>query len=176
MRPHPHQAVIANGNDFLAAAEGARARGRSLVLTSGVFDALDRRDLDQLRSAARYGDVLLVAVANDLQAPGCQFGAEHRAARVAALRWVDHVTVALTPPEWFVDALLPDVWVWSGPPERDPGLPIMRRHNLRVVHIAPPPVPDQGTLLAAAATPETLASTRLDAREFARPRLYDPSQ
>lgn len=105
--------------DFLAVAEQLRTAGTSLVLTSGVFDAISHTDLHQLQQAATYGDALLVCVANDLQAPTAASQAYLRAERVAAIRWVNLAVIALWPVDWLVDALLPDVWVWHGDPAED---------------------------------------------------------
>jgi len=148
MRPNPHQKHLLGQLDFLATAEQARARGKSLVLTSGDFDVLNASTLHQLRTAAKYGDILLVAVANDVQMPGLIYDAELRAARVAAMRWVDAVTITATPPEWFIDALLPEAWVWNGPPEADPGRAAVQQYQGRVVQL-PQPKPVQRQMFEA---------------------------
>lgn len=138
MRPNPHQRHLLGINDFMAEAEAARARGKSLAMTSGSFDKCDAVELRQLRQAARYGDVLLVLVLNDFQAAGCRHAAAFRADRVAAVRWVDLVAVAVPPPEWFIEALLPDAWIWSGDPESDPGRAFVQRYDGRVIQLAQP--------------------------------------
>lgn len=122
--------------DFLAAAEAARIDGKSLVLTSGVFDQLDLVELHQLETAARYGDVLLVQVTNDLHAGETLHRAHVRAKRVAALRVVDLVVIDIWPAGWLIDSLLPDAWVWAGPPSEDLCRRQVTSYGGRVVHLA----------------------------------------
>lgn len=153
MRPNPHKKHLLSQLDFLAMAEQARARGKSLVLTSGDFDAIDEAELRQLKSAARYGDVLLVVVSNDVQSPHCLNDAQTRAELVAAVRWVDAVVVTTTPPEWFVDALLPEAWIWNGPPEADPGRAKVQHYHGRVVQL-PQPKPVQREMFLEPQSPD----------------------
>lgn len=122
--------------DFIAAAEAMRTDGNSLVLTAGTFDRLDLAELHQLQTAARYGDRLLVAVASDLHVAETQHRAHVRAARVAAMRCVDLVVIEIWPDGWLVDALLPDAWVWAGPPDDDPCRRAVTGYGGRVIHLA----------------------------------------
>lgn len=122
--------------DFIAAAEAMRTDGNSLVLTAGTFDRLDLAELHQLQTAARYGDRLLVAVASDLHVAETQHRAHVRAARVAAMRCVDLVVINIWPEGWLIDALLPEAWVWPGPPEQDLCRRAVTSYGGRVIHLA----------------------------------------
>ncbi|MBM4438566.1 MAG: adenylyltransferase/cytidyltransferase family protein [Actinobacteria bacterium] len=95
-----------------------RADHQRLVLTNGCFDLLHRGHVDFLRSAATFGDVLLVGVNDDasvraLKGPGRPVTPLADRLRVlTALRWVDGVIPFGEPT---ADALLecvrPDVYV-----------------------------------------------------------------
>ena len=96
-------------------AEHKRA-GRKVVFTNGCFDLVHVGHARLLAGAAAEGDVLVVGLNDDasvrrLKGPGRPVQPEReRAELVAALRWVDYVTIF---PEDTVDAILralrPDV-------------------------------------------------------------------
>jgi len=86
--------------DRLAAlVAGHRAAGRRIVFTNGCFDVLHRGHVAYLNQARLLGDVLVVAVNSDdgvrrLKGPSRPVNpAADRAAMLAALSCVDHVTV-----------------------------------------------------------------------------------
>ena len=98
--------------------DAARAQGRTIVLTNGCFDVLHAGHAAILRAAAAEGDVLAVGVNDDagvrsLKGPGRPMAPlADRLALVAAMRWVDAITVL---EELTADALIrrvrPDVYV-----------------------------------------------------------------
>ncbi len=85
--------------DLSGWAEGQRARGRSIVLTNGVYDLMHDGHLKSLVAAAEQGDVLLVAVNSDrsvreLKGPDRPvLGEAARSDLLRALRVVDAVTI-----------------------------------------------------------------------------------
>jgi D-beta-D-heptose 7-phosphate kinase/D-beta-D-heptose 1-phosphate adenosyltransferase len=84
----------------------ARAHGASVVFTSGAFESLNVRDLRALQSARARGELLVVGVNGD-PATG-----PHRAEMLAALRFVDYVTLfSERTPAQLIRALRPDVVV-----------------------------------------------------------------
>ena len=79
--------------------EAARSQGRRIVLTNGCFDVMHAGHAAVLRAAAAAGDLLAVGVNDDagvreLKGPGRPMAPlADRLALVAAVRWVDAVTV-----------------------------------------------------------------------------------
>jgi cytidyltransferase-like protein len=101
--PRPELERLVNGHQLA---------GRRVIVTSGSFDRLHAGDLEALNQARRLGDVLVVAVHSDTIAPRPLRPARSRAAAVAALSCVDHVTI--TDNEVLVDLLDrlgPDLYV-----------------------------------------------------------------
>jgi rfaE bifunctional protein nucleotidyltransferase chain/domain len=96
----------------------ARAAGRRVVFTNGVFDLLHPGHLRYLQKARSLGDVLVIAINTDRsvrtnKGPGRPITPESERAEVlAALDCVDAVTIfdEETPYE-VIDALQPDVLV-----------------------------------------------------------------
>jgi D-beta-D-heptose 7-phosphate kinase/D-beta-D-heptose 1-phosphate adenosyltransferase len=81
----------------------ARAHGSTIVFTSGTFENLNVDDLRRLQRARAQGDLLVVGVQDS------QSGSA-RAELVAALRFVDYVTLMPEPtPSRLIRALNPDV-------------------------------------------------------------------
>jgi D-beta-D-heptose 7-phosphate kinase/D-beta-D-heptose 1-phosphate adenosyltransferase len=123
-------------HDELAAAVAAhRADGRRIVFTNGCFDVLHRGHIAYLNQAKRLGDVLVVAVNDDnsvrrLKGPGRPVNpASDRAAVLAALSCVDHVTVfGADTTEGLITRLRPDVYAKGGDytPEMLPETPTVR--------------------------------------------------
>jgi D-beta-D-heptose 7-phosphate kinase / D-beta-D-heptose 1-phosphate adenosyltransferase len=94
-----------------------RLAGRRVMMTSGTFDLLHANDIDWLNQIRRRGDVLIVAVYSDAAARRVGrrrplHPAADRAATVAALSGVDHVTITEdeSPVELF-DAVSPHVYL-----------------------------------------------------------------
>lgn len=101
--------------------EEARAQGRRVVLTNGVFDLLHRGHIEYLHRSAALGDLLVVAVNSDasvraLKGPTRPLNAEaDRAYALASLRCVAATFVFPGPrlaPE--IRALRPDVYTKAG--------------------------------------------------------------
>lgn len=98
--------------------DAARSQHRAIVLTNGCFDVMHAGHAAVLRAAAAQGDFLAVGVNDDagvraLKGPGRPMAPlADRLALVAAVRWVDAVTVLEEPT---ADALIrrvrPDVYV-----------------------------------------------------------------
>ena len=97
------------------------AAGKQLVFTNGVFDLLHVGHVRYLAQARALGDVLLVAINSDrtvreLKGPNRPvFDQAERAEILAALRFVDYVTVFDNiSPRSLITELLPDVLVKGG--------------------------------------------------------------
>ena len=98
-----------------------RAAGRRLVFTNGVFDLLHVGHVRYLAEARGLGDALLVAINSDQtvrELKGANrpiFNQTERAEILAALRFVDYVTVFDNiSPRSLIAELLPDVLVKGG--------------------------------------------------------------
>ncbi|MEV7662832.1 D-glycero-beta-D-manno-heptose 1-phosphate adenylyltransferase [Paenarthrobacter sp. NPDC089316] len=98
-----------------------RSEGRRIVLTNGCFDVLHRGHTRYLNQAKQLGDVLVVALNSDssvrqLKGPDRPVNHEaDRAAVIAALSCVDHVTIFDTPtPIPLIELLQPDVYAKGG--------------------------------------------------------------
>ena len=98
-----------------------RAAGKRLVFTNGVFDLLHVGHVRYLEQARALGDALLVAINSDrtvreLKGPERPvFDQAERAEILAALRFVDYVTVFDdVSPRSLITELLPDVLVKGG--------------------------------------------------------------
>ncbi|MFP3581016.1 D-glycero-beta-D-manno-heptose 1-phosphate adenylyltransferase [Arthrobacter sp. SIMBA_036] len=98
-----------------------RRQGKRIVLTNGCFDVLHRGHTRYLNQAKQLGDVLVVALNSDssvrqLKGPDRPVNHEaDRAAVIAALSCVDHVTVFDTPtPIPLIELLRPDVYAKGG--------------------------------------------------------------
>jgi len=106
---------------LLARVAEARARGARVVLTNGCFDLLHIGHLHLLETARALGDLLIVAINDDqsvrrLKGLGRPMIPEsQRAAMLAAMRFVDYVTLFSEPtPLRLIQALRPDVLVKGG--------------------------------------------------------------
>lgn len=92
-------APILDPADLAAWAQRQRDGGRSIVFTNGCFDLLHEGHVRSIREAAAHGDVLLVATNSDAAVRALKgegrpvVGEMARAALLAALRWVDAVTI-----------------------------------------------------------------------------------
>jgi rfaE bifunctional protein nucleotidyltransferase chain/domain len=116
---HHGSAVDAGRLEALVAEH--RAAGRRIVFTNGCFDVLHRGHVAYLNQARLLGDVLIVAVNADdsvrrLKGPARPVNpAADRAAMLAALSCVDHVTIFEedTPAE-LLRRLRPEVYAKGG--------------------------------------------------------------
>jgi D-beta-D-heptose 7-phosphate kinase/D-beta-D-heptose 1-phosphate adenosyltransferase len=87
-----------------ARVEEAREHGLTVVFTSGSFDSLNIRDLKALQDARARGDLLVVGVNGNPET------APQRAEMLAALRFVDYVTLfSERTPSRLVRNLRPDI-------------------------------------------------------------------
>jgi D-beta-D-heptose 7-phosphate kinase/D-beta-D-heptose 1-phosphate adenosyltransferase len=98
-----------------------RDAGRQLVFTNGVFDLLHVGHVRYLAQARTLGDALLVAINSDRTVRELKgedrpiFNEAERAEILAALRFVDYVTVFDNiSPRSLIAELLPDVLVKGG--------------------------------------------------------------
>ena len=98
-----------------------RAAGKRLVFTNGVFDLLHVGHVRYLAQARALGNALVVAINNDrtvreLKGPDRPiFDQSERAEILAALRYVDYVTIFDdVSPRTLIAQLLPDVLVKGG--------------------------------------------------------------
>ena len=107
-------------DDVVRAVEEARAHGRRIVLTNGIFDGLHRGHTSFLAEAASRGGLLVVGVNSDasvrhLRGAPPAVGEKDRAAVVAALAAVDHAFVfdseTAVP---LIRSLRPDIYVKGG--------------------------------------------------------------
>jgi D-beta-D-heptose 7-phosphate kinase/D-beta-D-heptose 1-phosphate adenosyltransferase len=106
---------------MLGERERLRSRGRRLVFTNGVFDLLHVGHVRYLAQARSLGDALLVAINSDrtvreLKGPNRPiFDQAERAEILAALRYVDYVTIFDdVSPRSLIAKLRPDVLVKGG--------------------------------------------------------------
>lgn len=107
--------------DLVTELDSARARGRRIVFTNGVFDILHAGHIHLLREAKALGDVLVVGVNSDASAARLkQRGrpvntASDRLALVQALESVDHaVLFDEDTPASLIRRLRPDIHVKGG--------------------------------------------------------------
>jgi len=112
---------ILSPEQMLRERQRLRSAGRRLVFTNGVFDLLHVGHVRYLAQARTLGDVLLVAINSDrtvreLKGPDRPiFNQAERAEILAALRFVDYVTVFDNiSPRSLITQLLPDVLVKGG--------------------------------------------------------------
>jgi rfaE bifunctional protein nucleotidyltransferase chain/domain len=106
-------------SEAIAFVERARAEGRTIVFTNGVFDILHPGHVRYLRDARALGDLLIVGVNSDrsvkalAKAPNRPINSENERAEVlSALAAVDAVVIfdEDTPHE-IIKALQPDILV-----------------------------------------------------------------
>ena len=112
---------ILSPEEMLGARQRLRAAGVRVVFTNGVFDLLHVGHVRYLAQARALGDALIVALNSDrtvreLKGPDRPvFNQAERAEIVAALKYVDYVTVFDDiSPRSLIAKLLPDVLVKGG--------------------------------------------------------------
>jgi D-beta-D-heptose 7-phosphate kinase/D-beta-D-heptose 1-phosphate adenosyltransferase len=140
----PPENLIMTLDEATAFVEDARAGGRRIVFTNGVFDLLHAGHVRYLQEARALGDVLIVGLNSDRsvranKGPGRPVTPEgERAEIVAALACVDAVLIFddETPYE-AIKALQPDVLVKGGDWAEDAivGRDIVEQRGGRVVRV-----------------------------------------
>ena len=100
---------------------GAKTEGKKVVFTNGCFDLLHRGHLHLLREAKKLGDILIVAINNDLSVKKIKgpkrpiLPEADRAELIGALEMVDYVTLFdEADPYRLIKQLQPDVLVKGG--------------------------------------------------------------
>ena len=141
-RPAPGEDGLVNEEQLLAHLVKARARGKKIILTNGVFDLLHVGHVRYLEAARALGDLLVVAVNEDasvtrLKGPKRPVNACADRMRVlAALRCVDFVVpFAEDTPARLIGRALPDVLVKGGDykPEQIAGYDTVKENGGDVV-------------------------------------------
>lgn len=125
-----------------------RAAGRRIVVANGHFDLLHVGHLRYLRAAKAEGDVLVVALNDDVSVASLKGAgrpivpALERAELLAALAPVDYVTIfAGDSPAPLLQDLRPDVHCKGtdyGSPERVPEYPVVRAYGGRTALVGDP--------------------------------------
>jgi len=96
----------------------ARAAGKKVVFTNGVFDILHRGHVEYLEKAKALGNLLIIGLNSDSsvrrikgpQRPLC--GQEDRAIVLSALACVDHIVLFdEDTPQKLIEVLVPDILV-----------------------------------------------------------------
>lgn len=96
----------------------AKAAGKKVVFTNGVFDILHRGHVEYLQKAREMGDLLIIGLNSDAsvrrikgpQRPLC--GQEDRAVVLSALACVDHIVLFdEDTPQKLIETLMPDILV-----------------------------------------------------------------
>jgi D-beta-D-heptose 7-phosphate kinase/D-beta-D-heptose 1-phosphate adenosyltransferase len=128
----------------LEAVAEARAAGRRVVFTNGVFDLLHEGHVSLLRRARALGDLLVVAINSDVGARRLKGegrpinGVDDRRAVLEALDCVDHVLVFDEPTaSRLVEAVRPEVYVKGDDHDLDrvPEAAVARELGARLVSI-----------------------------------------
>jgi rfaE bifunctional protein nucleotidyltransferase chain/domain len=138
---------VVSRESLLARVEDARASGRTIAFANGCFDLLHVGHVRYLEAAAQEADVLVVAINDDRSVRALKgegrpvLAAEYRAEIVAALRWVDFVTVFPEPTvRPLLELLHPDVhckgtdYTIDTVPERD----VVRAYGGRIAIVGDP--------------------------------------
>lgn len=130
--------------ELLEVRRRAKAEGRKLVFTNGVFDLLHRGHVEYLQKARALGDLLVVGLNSDASVHAIK-GPKRplvpqgdRAAVLAALECVGHIVLfEEETPGRLIEALLPDVLVKGADytVEQIAGADAVRRSGGRVVTI-----------------------------------------
>jgi len=112
---------IKSAEELKAVVAGAKTEGKKVVFTNGCFDLLHRGHLHLLREAKKLGDILIVAINNDLSVKKIKgpkrpiLPEADRAELIGALEMVDYVTLFdEADPYRLIKQLQPDVLVKGG--------------------------------------------------------------
>jgi rfaE bifunctional protein nucleotidyltransferase chain/domain len=115
------QGKIKTVEELKAVVSGAKTQGKKVVFTNGCFDLLHRGHLHLLREAKKLGDILIVAINNDLSVKKIKgpkrpiFPEADRAELIGALEMVDYVTLFDdADPYRLIKELRPNVLVKGG--------------------------------------------------------------
>ena len=123
---------------------GAKAEGKKVVFTNGCFDLLHRGHLHLLREAKKLGDILIVAINNDLSVKKLKgpkrpiLPEADRAELIGALEMVDYVTLFdEADPYHLIKELQPNILVKGGDwtTERIIGGDVVEKEGGRVVAV-----------------------------------------
>ena len=123
---------------------GAKAEGKKVVFTNGCFDLLHRGHLHLFREAKKLGDILIVAINNDLSVKKLKgpkrpiLPEADRAELIGALEMVDYVTLFdEADPYHLIKELQPNVLVKGGDwtTERIIGGDVVEKEGGRVVAV-----------------------------------------
>ena len=122
----------------------ARAVGKKVVFTNGIFDFIHSGHAEYLEKARELGDMFVLAINSDestrrIKGPTRPINAEHdRALILASLRCIDYVTIFNEDtPVNIIDKLKPSIHVKGGDydPEKMPETATVRKHGGDVIII-----------------------------------------
>ena len=138
------QGKIKSVEELKAVVSGAKAEGKKVVFTNGCFDLLHRGHLHLLREAKKLGDILIVAINNDLSVKKLKgpkrpiLPEADRAELIGALEMVDYVTLFdEADPYHLIKELQPNVLVKGGDWTREKiiGREVVEKEGGRVVAV-----------------------------------------
>jgi rfaE bifunctional protein nucleotidyltransferase chain/domain len=138
------QGKIKSVEELKAVVSGAKTQGKKVVFTNGCFDLLHRGHLHLLREAKKLGDILIVAINNDLSVKKIKgpkrpiLPEVDRAELIGALEMVDYVTLFdEADPYRLIKELRPNVLVKGGDwtRERIIGGDVVEKEGGRVVAV-----------------------------------------
>jgi len=138
------QGKIKSVEELKAVVSGAKAEGKKVVFTNGCFDLLHRGHLHLLREAKKLGDILIVAINNDLSVKKLKgpkrpiLPEADRAELIGALEMVDYVTLFHeADPYHLIKELQPNILVKGGDwtTERIIGGEVVEKEGGRVVAV-----------------------------------------
>jgi rfaE bifunctional protein nucleotidyltransferase chain/domain len=138
------QGKIKSVDELKAVVSDAKTRGKKVVFTNGCFDLLHRGHLHLLREAKKFGDILIVAINNDLSVKKIKgpkrpiLPEADRAELIGALEMVDYVTLFdEADPYRLIKELRPNVLVKGGDwtRERIIGGNVVEKEGGRVVAV-----------------------------------------
>jgi rfaE bifunctional protein nucleotidyltransferase chain/domain len=159
---------VVSREELAARVRGAHESGRTVAFANGCFDLLHVGHVRYLEAAAQEADLLVVAINDDQSVRALKgegrpvLAAEYRAELVAALRFVDLVTVFPEPTVGpLLELLRPDVhckgtdYTSETVPERD----IVRAYGGRIAIVGDPKNHSTRDLLARIASGEQRAES-----------------
>ncbi|TMA09111.1 MAG: D-glycero-beta-D-manno-heptose 1-phosphate adenylyltransferase [Deltaproteobacteria bacterium] len=138
------QGKIKSVEELKAVVSGAKAEGKKVVFTNGCFDLLHRGHLHLLREAKKLGDILIVAINNDLSVKKLKgpkrpiLPEADRAELIGALEMVDYVTLFHeADPYHLIKELQPNILVKGGDWTREKiiGREVVEKEGGRVVAV-----------------------------------------
>jgi len=135
---------IKSAEELKAVVAGAKAEGKKVVFTNDCFDLLHRGHLHLLREAKKLGDILIVAINNDLSVKKLKgpkrpiLPEADRAELIGALEMVDYVTLFdEADPYHLIKELQPNILVKGGDWTREKiiGREVVEKEGGRVVAV-----------------------------------------